>query len=153
MSESNNSAVVFDHAQVMTILPHRYPFLMIDKVTEFEDAKKIVAIKNVTHNESFFPGHFPGKPVMPGVMILEAMAQAGAIFAKKSFDGMAMDKLFYFVAANDVKFKKPVFPGDVLRIEMFADKVRRPLWMMKGSVYVGDKLVASGSLSAAEGEA
>ncbi len=148
----SETGIVFDHTQIMEILPHRYPFLMIDKVTEFEDAKRIVAIKNVTYNEWFFPGHFPGKPVMPGVMMLEAMAQAGAIFAKKSFNGLAMDKLFYFVAANDIKFKKPVFPGDVLRIEMFADKVRRPLWMMKGTVYVGDKVVATGSLSAAEGE-
>lgn len=148
----SESGVIFDHTQIMEILPHRYPFLMIDKVTEFEDAKRIVAIKNVTYNEWFFPGHFPGKPVMPGVMMLEAMAQAGAIFAKKSFNGLAMDKLFYFVAANDIKFKKPVFPGDILKIEMFADKVRRPLWMMKGTVYVGDKVVATGSLSAAEGE-
>lgn len=151
-SEYSEEDVVFDHAQIMEILPHRYPFLMIDKVVYFEDAKKIVAIKNVTHNEFYFPGHFPGKPVMPGVMILEAMAQAGAIFAKKSFNGLAMDKLFYFVGVRDVKWKKPVFPGDTLRIEMMADKVRRPLWTMSGSVYVGEKLVASGALSAAEGE-
>ncbi|MDZ4784951.1 MAG: 3-hydroxyacyl-ACP dehydratase FabZ [bacterium] len=145
------NGVVFDHNDILNILPHRYPFLMVDKVIEFEDAKRIVTIKNVTFNEHFFSGHFPGKPVMPGVMILEAMAQTGAIFAKKSFNGLAMDKLFYFVGANDIKWKKPVFPGDILRIEMMADKVRRPLWMMKGTVHVGDKLVAQGSLSAAEG--
>ena len=144
--------VVFDHAEVMKILPHRYPFLMVDKVIHFEDAKKIVTIKNVTHNEFYFPGHFPGKPVMPGVMILEAMAQTGAIFAKKSFNGVAEDKLFYFVGVKEVKWKRPVFPGDVLRIEMAADKVRRPLWTMSGSVYVGDKVVAVGALSAAESE-
>jgi len=147
------SEVVFNHTQILEILPHRYPFLMIDKVIEFVDAKKIVAIKNVTFNEFFFSGHFPGKPVMPGVMILEAMAQAGAIFAKKSFNAVANDKLFYFVGANDVKWKNPVYPGDTLRIELVADKVRRPLWTMKGTVYVGEKIVALGALSAAEVEA
>ncbi len=149
MTEEN---VVFDHSQIMEILPHRYPFLMVDKVIHFEDAKKIIAIKNVTHNEFYFPGHFPGKPVMPGVMILEAMAQTGAIFAKKSFDSVAYDKLFYFVGVKDLKWKRPVFPGDVLRIEMQAERVRRPLWAMSGAVYVGDKVVASGALSAAEGD-
>lgn len=146
------SEAILSTEDILKILPHRYPFLMVDKVIELVEGEKIVAIKNVTANEAFFMGHFPEKPVMPGVMILEAMAQCGAILAKKTLGPESENILFYFVGAKDVRWKRTVYPGDTIRIEMTSDKCRRPLWSMKGSVYVGSALVASGYVSAAEGK-
>lgn len=150
IAEKPEEQVVYGPAQILDILPHRFPFLMIDKVIEFEDNKRIVGIKNVTSNEPFFPGHFPGQPVMPGVMILEAMAQTAAILAKKSIDGVLPDKTVFLVGATDFKWKRKVVPGDTLRIEMVSVRKRRPLWIMAGEVTVDGKFVASGTLSAAE---
>lgn len=141
---------IFDIARIQEILPHRYPFLLVDRIVEFKDNERIVGIKNVTMNEAFFQGHFPGRPVMPGVLILEAMAQTGGILAKVSEDGVAPGKTVFIVGASDVKWKRQVVPGDTLRIEMSSLKKKRPLWIMKGEVYVGDKLVACGQISAME---
>ena len=124
---------------------------MIDKIVELVDGERIVGIKNVTANEPFFSGHFPGRPVMPGVMILECMAQTAAILAKVSTNGVGKGKILYLVSARDMKWKKPVIPGDTLRIVMGEVKHKGPLWMMTGEVFVGDKLVASGTVGAAEG--
>jgi 3-hydroxyacyl-[acyl-carrier-protein] dehydratase len=142
--------VIFDTQQIHEILPHRYPFLMIDKIVDFVDNTSIVGIKCVTVNEPFFTGHFPGRPVMPGVMILEAMAQTGAIMAKKSSNGVAPGKILFLVSADDVKWKKQVVPGDVLRIEMIFDKRKGPFWILHGSATVDGKLAASCKLTAAE---
>jgi 3-hydroxyacyl-[acyl-carrier-protein] dehydratase len=142
--------VIYDINQIQEIIPHRYPFLMIDKVIEFVDNERVVAIKNVTVNEPFFQGHFPGRPVMPGVMMVEAMAQAGAILARKSEDGVRPHLTIFLIGVNDCKFKKQVLPGDTLRIEMVSIKKKRPVWKMKGTVTVNGNLVATAEISAAE---
>ena len=129
-------------------LPHRYPFLLVDKIIELSDTH-IVGIKKVTFNEPFFGGHFPGNPVMPGVLICEAMAQAAAVFARYSEPELLKNKNFYLVGADGFKWKKMVLPGDTLRIEMRSVRKRNPLWVMEGDVSVDGKIVASGTLSAA----
>lgn len=135
---------------IMRIIPHRAPFLMVDRIIELVDNEKVVAIKNVTFNEPFFVGHFPGRPVMPGVIAIECMAQAGAILAKLSNDGVLPNKVVLLVGVDDVKFKKQIIPGDTLRIEMTSIRKRRPMWVMGGKVTVDDKVVASATISAIE---
>lgn len=129
-----------DIKEIMEIIPHRYPFLLIDKVIEIEEGKKIVAIKNVTMNEQFFQGHFPIEPVMPGVLIIEAMAQAGAcaILSMEEYKG----KIAYFGAINNAKFRDKVVPGDTLRLEVELLKLKKVAGIGKGVAYVGDKKVA-----------
>ncbi len=129
-----------DINEIMEILPHRYPFLLIDKIIEIEQGKKVTAIKNVTINEPFFVGHFPKEPVMPGVLIVEAMAQAGAvaILNMEEYKG----KTAYFGAINNVKFKQKVVPGDSLKIEVELVKLKKNAGIAKGEVYVLDKKVA-----------
>lgn len=129
-----------DIKQIMEIIPHRYPFLLIDKIVEIEEGKKIVAIKNVTINEQFFNGHFPVEPVMPGVLIIEAMAQAGAcaILSLDEYKG----KIAYFGAINNAKFRDKVVPGDTLKLEVELVKLKKVAGIGKGIAYVGDKKVA-----------
>ena len=141
---------VFDQKRIQEILPHRYPFLLVDRIVEFEENKRIVGLKNVSCNENFFPGHFPGVPVMPGVLILEAMAQVSGVLAYVSENGPPEGSRLFIVAADDVKWKKPVTPGDTMLIEMQLEKVRRPFWMMAGKVTVDGVLVAQGRITAAE---
>jgi len=109
--------MTLDINEIQKFLPHRYPFLLIDKVVEMERYKRIVAIKNVSINESFFQGHFPGKPIMPGVLILESMAQAGGLLLLQEIPDRD-SKLLYLASMNDVKFRRPVLPGDQLRVEV-----------------------------------
>lgn len=144
--------IVMDIQQIMDIIPHRYPFLLIDRVVELEDNHRIVAIKNVSVNEPFFQGHFPGRPVMPGALVLEALAQAGAILAKKSSKGVAAHKNLYLVGATNFRWKRQIVPGDTLRITMVGSKLRPPLWVMEGDVYVGDELAVKGTIQAMEVE-
>jgi 3-hydroxyacyl-[acyl-carrier-protein] dehydratase len=144
------TAVQWDVLHIRKILPHRYPFLLIDKVVDFTDNHKLVAIKNITVNEPFFNGHFPNRPVMPGVLVIEAMAQAGAILAKASSAGVPKGFELFLVGIEEMKFKRQIVPGDTLRIEMEHTKRRRPLWYIKGVVTVDGKVVASGVISAAE---
>ena len=134
-----------DIKEIMEIIPHRYPFLLIDKVIEIEEGKKIVAIKNVTMNEQFFQGHFPVEPVMPGVLIIEAMAQAGAcaILSMEEYKG----KIAYFGAINNAKFRYKVVPGDTLRLEVELLKLKKVAGIGKGVAYVGDKKVAEAELT------
>lgn len=131
--------------EIMDIIPHRYPFLLIDKVIGIEEGKKIIAIKNVTMNEHFFSGHFPVEPVMPGVLIIEAMAQAGAcaILSIPEFKG----KIAYFGAINNAKFRDKVVPGDTLRLEVEIIKLKKVAGVGKGVAYVGDKKVAEAELT------
>lgn len=132
-------------AEIMRILPHRYPFLLVDRIIEVERDRRIVGLKNVTINEGFFAGHFPSNPVMPGVLTIECMAQAGAILAL--LDAPDVEKsLVYFMGIDGAKFRRPIVPGDQLRI--VAEVVRRKstVWKMKGEVFVGEELAAQATL-------
>ncbi len=139
---------MLDINEIMKILPHRPPFLLVDRVTEIENGKRIVAFKNATMNEPFFQGHFPGHPVMPGVLIIEALAQAACILAIMSSDESVRSKVTYFVGIENAKFRKPVFPGDQLCLEVEAISNRRGIWTFKAFARVGDKLVTEAELRA-----
>ena len=133
-----------DIYQILRILPHRYPFLLVDRVLEYEPMKRVVAIKNVTMNEMFFNGHFPNRPVMPGVLILEAMAQAGGVLAYKSTNTSPEDgTLYYFAGIDNARFRRVVEPGDQLRLEVAVRGTKRNIWLLEGSAYVGDELACS----------
>ena len=137
-----------DVNDIMKILPHRYPFLMVDRIVELEPGTRCVGIKNVTINEPFFQGHFPGHPVMPGVLIIEAMAQVAAIMAYLASDDATKKKVSYFMSIDSAKFRKPVFPGDQLRIEIVTTMCRRGIWGVSGKVYVGEALATEAALKA-----
>jgi 3-hydroxyacyl-[acyl-carrier-protein] dehydratase len=139
---------MLDSNEIMSILPHRFPFLMVDRILEIEPGKRIVGIKNVTINEPFFQGHFPGHPVMPGVLIIEAMAQVAGILAYLSSDEEIRNKVSYFMAIDNARFRKPVVPGDQLRLEMETTMNRRGIWGFNGKAYVQEKLVADADLKA-----
>ena len=141
---------MFELKDILKYLPHRYPFLLVDKILEIHGEEKIVGIKNVTFNENFFQGHFPNRPVMPGVLICEAMAQVGAIFAHNARGGMEDKKVFVLTGLDNVKFKRPVEPGDQLRMELTCLKRRGSFWKMHGSASVDGKLVAQAEISAME---
>jgi UDP-3-O-[3-hydroxymyristoyl] N-acetylglucosamine deacetylase/3-hydroxyacyl-[acyl-carrier-protein] dehydratase len=133
--------VVFDSSAIERILPHRYPFLLVDKIIDLEVDKKVVGVKSVTFNEPFFPGHFPGNPIMPGVLILEAMAQTGGVFLLNSFENPE-NKVAYFMQINNAKFRKPVVPGDQLFMEVEMVNKKSKVVSIKGKAYVNDELVA-----------
>ncbi len=134
---------------ILSILPHRYPFLLVDRVIEFEPGVRLRAIKNVTFNEPFFQGHFPGLPVMPGVLILEAMAQTGGLLMGASAVEPLGDKIFLFTGMDKVRFRKPVTPGDQLVLTCFEAKNKFTLWKMRATAEVDGKLAAEAELSAA----
>ena len=140
-----------DINQIQAILPHRYPFLLIDRVLEIERKKKIVAIKNVTVNEPFFAGHFPNFPIMPGVLIVEAMAQAGGAMLLKEVEDRS-DKLIVFTGIEKARFRRPVVPGDQLRIEVvmlsWREGASRIAVRMEGKAFVNGKVVCDGTVSA-----
>ena len=136
-----------DIQEIMRLLPHRYPFLLIDRVLSCDAGKEIVAMKNVTINEPFFGGHFPNFPVMPGVLIIEAMAQASALLAFKTFDITRADNnVFYFVGIDDARFKRPVTPGDQLIIKAQILRNIKGIWKFTGQAFVQDKLVSEAAL-------
>lgn len=134
--------------EIMSIIPHRYPFLLVDKIKEIEPRKRILGVKNVTINEPFFQGHFPGRPVMPGVLILEALAQTGAVLMLHSFPE-AKNKLFYLASIKEAKFKKPVIPGDVLEMELTVERLKKNFVVMKGVARVEGQVVAEAIISSA----
>ena len=137
---------------IMRYLPHRYPFIMIDRILEFESGKRIVALKNVTINEPFFQGHFPGAPVMPGVLIVEAMGQAGGVLFIASLPPEKHGSLLYFMSMEKVRFRKPVIPGDQLMIEVLILKERSKAIKMSGIVQVDGVKVAEAEFMATVGE-
>lgn len=132
--------MLMDINEIMSIIPHRQPFLLIDRVESMEEGKSITALKNVSYNEPFFAGHFPQEPVMPGVLIVEAMAQAGAvaILSMEQFKG----KTGYFGAIKNVKFKRKVVPGDTLRLELEIDKLKKNIGIGHGTAYVDGEIAA-----------
>jgi beta-hydroxyacyl-ACP dehydratase FabZ len=138
--------------EIMNILPHAYPFLLVDRIVEIEPEKRIVGIKNVTYNEPFFPGHFPGRPIMPGVLIVEAMAQTAGVLVFKSLPAPKFRQPVYFLGIDHVRFRKPVTPGDQLRLEVEITKHRQAIWGFKGKTLVDGKLVAEAELLAMMGE-
>ncbi len=137
-----------DIFEIMEILPHRYPFLLVDKIVEFEPKKRIVGIKNVTINEPFFIGHFPGHPIMPGVLIIEAMAQVGGILMLKSFEMKAGDVVIYFMGVDKARFRRPVRPGDQLKLVLEPVILKPSVSKMKGVAYVEDKVAAEAEIMA-----
>lgn len=141
---------MLDVKDILKYIPHRYPFLLVDRIVEIHGEEKIVGIKNVSFNENFFQGHFPDRPVMPGVLICEAMAQVGAIFAHNARGGMADNKVFVLTGLDNVKFKRPVEPGDQLHMELTCLKRRGSYWKMQGIATVDGKLVAQAEISAME---
>jgi UDP-3-O-[3-hydroxymyristoyl] N-acetylglucosamine deacetylase/3-hydroxyacyl-[acyl-carrier-protein] dehydratase len=145
--EVATKGVVFDTNAIQKILPHRYPFLLIDSILEFEPGKRIVGVKNVTVNEPFFVGHFPGRPVMPGVLIIESMAQTGGILLLKDDDEVE-NKLVLFMSINNVKFRRPVMPGDQLILELTMLKARRNTFKMAGKAYVKGDLACEAEMMA-----
>jgi len=136
-----------DVREIEKILPHRYPFLLVDAVDEISD-EKIVARKNVTRNEPHFEGHFPGHPVMPGVLIIEALAQTGALYAARIVGLDPEKQVIYFMAIDGAKFRKPVVPGDVLRLEVTPLRKGGVVWKMRGEARVGETLVAEAEFMA-----
>jgi beta-hydroxyacyl-ACP dehydratase FabZ len=139
---------MFDIQEIMNTLPHRYPFLLLDRILEFEEKKRIVGLKNVTINEPFFQGHFPGHPIMPGVLLLEAMAQTGAVLALKSGAWDIQSKVIYFMSIDKAKFRKPVVPGDQLRFEVEIVKQRANITGQKAQAKVDGAVVAEAELMA-----
>jgi len=134
-----------DIAKITSLLPHRYPFLLVDRVTELEPSERLVAIKNVTINEPFFQGHFPEKPVMPGVLIIEALAQATGLLAMES-EEVAGKAIYYLVGVDKARFKRPVVPGDQVQLEVNVLKTRRGIWTFSGKATVDGALCASAEI-------
>lgn len=142
---------MLDVVEIQKILPHRFPFLLLDKVTEINPKESLIGYKNVTINEHIFEGHFPGHPIYPGVMILEGMAQAGGVLAFKSMDitpEEIANKVVYFMSIDGAKFRNPVKPGDRLEYRMNVIKNRKNIWVLKGESFVDGTLVAEAELKA-----
>ncbi len=142
----------YDVQDIMKFLPHRYPFLMIDRILEIVPGDRVVAIKNVTINEPFFQGHFPENPIMPGVLIIEAMGQAGSVLASSSLPEKNQGAVIYFMGMDKVKFRKPVVPGDQLLFEVKILRKRSTTFKMSGIAKVDGKVVAEAELLATFGE-
>ena len=141
---------VMDSCQIMECLPHRFPFLLVDRVIKFESKCKLIALKNITINEPFFNGHFPGRPVMPGVLMIEALAQASNILALKSTGEKSTDFLSLFAGLDKVRFKRMVTPGDQLILEINVIKIKGDVWKVRGTVTVEQQLACIAELTSAK---
>lgn len=145
---SPNDLDLIDVTRIMELIPHRYPFLMIDRVKDIKFGKSAVGIKNVTINENFFQGHFPGHPVFPGVLIVEAMAQTAAALVVSTLGPESENKLVYFMTIDEARFRKPVSPGDQLQIYIEVERSRGAVWKFKGKAKVDGKVHAEAIFSA-----
>ena len=150
MTEENNTEEFedIDVVRIMEMIPHRYPLLLVDRIIQFEEGKSATGLKNVTMNEPHFMGHFPGAPIMPGVLIVEAMAQTSAIMVVQTLGEEAEGKLVYFMTIDEARFRKPVVPGDSLHLHVEAIRARGAVWKFKGTAKVDGKLCAEATFSA-----
>jgi 3-hydroxyacyl-[acyl-carrier-protein] dehydratase len=140
--------MTIDVMRILKMIPHRYPFLLVDRIVEIKENESIVGLKNVTINESYFQGHFPAKPVMPGVLIIEAMAQTSAILVVQSLGSAFEGKLVYFMSIDKAKFRKPVEPGDQIKIKCKIVQGRKNVYILDCEAYVDDKMVAEATVKA-----
>jgi 3-hydroxyacyl-[acyl-carrier-protein] dehydratase len=147
-AERTADATTADIMRVMQMIPHRYPFLMVDRVVDIRADESAVGIKNVTINEPFFAGHFPAQPVMPGVLIIESMAQTAAVLVVSTLGAGAEGKLVYFMTVDEARFRRPVSPGDSLRVHVSKVRHRGSVWKFKGEARVDDTVMAQATFSA-----
>lgn len=143
--------MVMDALQIMEALPHRYPFLMIDRITAITVGESITAVKNVTNNEPFFQGHFPGKPVMPGVLVIEVMAQAGGVLSHVTLIDVEPKPLFFLAAVENARFRRTVVPGDQLVVNVDVVRIKRGIWFYKCNATVNGKLAVAADITCAPG--
>ena len=146
--EADGVLTDIDVERIMRMIPHRYPFLMIDRVARMVPNKSVIGVKNVTINEPHFVGHFPARPIMPGVLLVEAMAQSAAALVVHSLNMLDTGKLVYFMTLDNTRFRKPVFPGDVVELHCDVMKKRGPVWKFSGEARVGDAVCAEAEFSA-----
>ena len=146
-----NDAYVLDAARIMELLPHRYPFLLIDRITACRPRESITALKNVTINEPFFQGHFPGRPVMPGVLVIEAMAQAGGVLSHVTLGEVEPKPLFFLAGVNNARFRRTVLPGDQLVVQVNVEKIKRGIWFYSCSASVGGQTAVTADITCAPG--
>jgi|TARA_B110000263_G_C15191757_1_gene456367 3-hydroxyacyl-[acyl-carrier-protein] dehydratase len=144
----DGQADAVDIGRIMLMIPHRYPMLLIDRVVDIVSLESAVGIKNVTINEPQFQGHFPQRPIMPGVLIVEAMAQTAAVMVIHSLGAEAEGKLVYFISIDDCRFRRPVVPGDSMRIHIATERNRGKVWRFQGKVYVGEQLCSEARFAA-----
>jgi 3-hydroxyacyl-[acyl-carrier-protein] dehydratase len=143
-----HAPISIDIAEILQRIPHRYPFLLVDRAEDYRAHQSIVGIKCVTINEPFFQGHFPGNPVMPGVLIVEALAQTGAVLMSKSLDVEVQGKTIFFMSLDNCRFRYPVRPGDVIRMEVEVLRARADVFKFRGKALVGDKTAAEADFAA-----
>jgi len=148
MTSDNN---ILDARRIMELLPHRYPFLLIDRITACEAGASITALKNVTINEPFFQGHFPGRPVMPGVLVIEAMAQAGGVLSHVTLGDVKPKPLFFLAGINNARFRRTVLSGDQLIVQVEVEKIKRGIWFYKCSASVDDRVAVTADITCAPG--
>lgn len=147
-SDGSSNAYAFDVEHIMRMIPHRYPFLMIDRIRSLVPSESAVGVKNVTINEPFFQGHFPPKPIMPGVLLIEALAQTAAVLVVHTLDLIDQGKLVYFMTVDNTRFRKPVVPGDMVELKVNVLKSRGPVWKFTGAALVDDAICAQSEFSA-----
>ena len=147
-NNEDGNGIVADTCRIMECIPHRYPFLLVDKITEFKAFEYAVGVKGVSASEPHFQGHFPHFPIMPGVLIIESMAQTGAMMAILSLGKEFEGKDVYFMGVDNAKFRRPVLPGDMLHLHLTALQMRKSIWKMQGIAKVNDKIVAEAQLTA-----
>ncbi len=146
-----NDTYLLDATGIMELLPHRYPFLLIDKITRFRPGESITALKNVTINEPFFQGHFPGRPVMPGVLIIEAMAQAGGVLSHLTVGDVKPKPLYFLAGVSNTRFRQTVLPGDQLIVQVDVEKTRRGIWFYTCAASVDGNTVVTADITCAPG--